>query len=80
MRDDGFVGLPRSQKHRTTIPGGKDAQHAAELLDRDFTATAPNHRLRAGRCTRLKILPCSPQLSRRHCGGATITATASKKI
>lgn len=41
MRDEGLSGVVRGRKHRTTIPG-KDARRAPDLLDRDFTAAAPN--------------------------------------
>lgn len=34
-------GIRRSRKHRTTIPG-KDGRRAGDLLNRDFTAAAPN--------------------------------------
>lgn len=40
MRDDGLSGITRGRKHRTTIPG-RDAARAADLLDRDVTASAP---------------------------------------
>jgi putative transposase len=43
MRDEGLSGIVRVRKHRTTIPGGKDARQAPDLLDRDFSAPAPNH-------------------------------------
>src|SRR5689334_9374722 len=42
MRDEGLSGVIRGRKHQTTIAGGKDARRAADLLDRDFTAEAPN--------------------------------------
>ena len=41
MRDEGLSGVIRGRRHRTTIPG-KDARRAPDLLDRDFTAAAPN--------------------------------------
>ncbi|MDX1876183.1 IS3 family transposase [Mycolicibacterium sp. 120266] len=41
MRDEGLSGVVRGRKHRTTIPG-KEARRAPDLLDRDFTAAAPN--------------------------------------
>ncbi len=44
MRDEGLSGVIRGRKHRTTIPGGRDAQRAPDLLDRDFTAAAPNRK------------------------------------
>ncbi|MGM5068983.1 IS3 family transposase [Rhodococcus qingshengii] len=42
MRDEGLNGVVRGRQHRTTIPGGKDSRRAPDLLDRDFTAEAPN--------------------------------------
>jgi putative transposase len=42
MRDEGMSGVIRGRKHRTTIPGGKDSRRAPNLLDRDFSAAAPN--------------------------------------
>ena len=42
MRDEGLNGVDRGRQHRTTIPGGKDSRRAPDLLDRDFTADAPN--------------------------------------
>lgn len=44
MRDEGLSGVVRGRKHRTTIPGGKDARRAPDLLDRDFTVPAPNRK------------------------------------
>ncbi len=44
MRDEGLSGVIRGRRHRTTIPGGKDARRAPDLLDRDFTAAAPNRK------------------------------------
>lgn len=41
MRDLGMNGVRRGRKHRTTIPA-KDGKRAGDLLDRDFTAEAPN--------------------------------------
>ncbi len=41
MRDLGLNGVRRGKKNRTTIPS-PDAQRPADLLERDFTATAPN--------------------------------------
>jgi putative transposase len=43
MRDEGLSGVVRGRRHRTTIPG-KDARRAPDLLDRDFTAAAPNRK------------------------------------
>ena len=44
MRDEGLSGIMRGRKHRTTMPGGKDGRRAGDLLDRDFTAPAPNRK------------------------------------
>ncbi|MGY4543955.1 hypothetical protein ACVWY0_003898 [Arthrobacter sp. UYNi723] len=41
MREEGMNGLIRGRKTRTTIPG-KDGRRARDLLNRDFTAPAPN--------------------------------------
>ncbi|WP_458781236.1 IS3 family transposase [Arthrobacter sp. D3-16] len=41
MREEGMNGLIRGRKTRTTIPG-KDGRRAGDLLNRDFTAPAPN--------------------------------------
>jgi putative transposase len=41
MRDEGMNGLVRGRKTRTTIPG-KDGRRAGDLLNRNFTAPAPN--------------------------------------
>ena len=41
MRTLGLNGIRRGKGVRTTIPG-KDGRRAGDLLDRDFTATAPN--------------------------------------
>jgi hypothetical protein len=41
MRTLGLVGLRRDKGTRTTIPA-KDGTRAGDLLDRDFTAQAPN--------------------------------------
>ena len=41
MRDEGMNGLMRGRKTRTTIPG-KDCKRAGDLLNRDFSASAPN--------------------------------------
>jgi transposase InsO family protein len=41
MRSLGLVGIRRSKKLRTTSPAA-DGKRAADLLDRDFTAPAPN--------------------------------------
>lgn len=42
MRQLGMNGVVRAKDHRTTVPG-KDGQRAGDLLDRDFSAPAPNH-------------------------------------
>jgi hypothetical protein len=44
MRDENLAGVIRGCRHRTTIPGGKDARRAPDLLDRDFSAEAPNRK------------------------------------
>jgi putative transposase len=44
MRDEGLSGVIRGRQHRTTIPGGAQSQRAPDLLDRDFTAAAPNRK------------------------------------
>ncbi|MGI8559124.1 MAG: IS3 family transposase [Solirubrobacteraceae bacterium] len=41
MRHAGLQGAIRGRKHCTTFPNGKDAR-AADLVDRDFTAPAPD--------------------------------------
>lgn len=41
MRDLGMNGVNRAKAPRTTVPG-KDGTRAGDLLDRDFTAPAPN--------------------------------------
>jgi putative transposase len=43
MRELGLCGVRRGRKIRTTTPG-KDGQRAGDLLNRDFTAPAPNRR------------------------------------
>jgi putative transposase len=43
MRDEGLSGVVRGRRHRTTIPG-KVARRAPDLLDRNFTAAAPNRK------------------------------------
>lgn len=43
MRDLGLNGVRRGKGVRTTVPA-KDGHRAADLLDRDFTAPAPNTR------------------------------------
>ena len=44
MGDEGLSGVVRGRKHRITVPGGKDSRRAPDLLDRDFTAAAPNRK------------------------------------
>jgi transposase InsO family protein len=44
MRDEGLSGIVRGTKHRTTIAGGADSRRPRDLLDRDFTASAPNRK------------------------------------
>ena len=41
MRSLGLQGIRRGKQARTTIPG-KDGRRAGDLLDRNFTAAAPN--------------------------------------
>jgi putative transposase len=41
MRSLGLEGIVRAKKLRTTIPGA-DGKRAGDLLNRDFTAPAPN--------------------------------------
>ena len=41
MRTLGLEGIRRAKKLRTTIPGA-DGKRAGDLLNRDFTASAPN--------------------------------------
>lgn len=41
MRALGLTGVRRGKSARTTVPG-KDGRRAGDLLDRDFTAPAPN--------------------------------------
>ncbi len=42
MRQEGMNGLVRGRKTRTTTVPGKDGRRAGDLLNRDFTAPAPN--------------------------------------
>ncbi|SDE50234.1 Integrase core domain-containing protein [Rhodococcus tukisamuensis] len=44
MSDEGLSSIVRGRRHRTTIPGGKNSRRAPDLLDRDFTAEAPNRK------------------------------------
>src|SRR5881409_2269613 len=41
---EGMCGLVRGGKHRTTIPADQGGRRAPDLLDRDFTAAAPNRK------------------------------------
>src|SRR3954462_12267310 len=43
MAELGMKGLVRGRKTRTTVPGGKDARRAGDLLNRQFSAPRPNH-------------------------------------
>ena len=43
MRELGLQGVRRGKKIRTTVPG-RDGHRAGDLLNRDFTAPAPNRR------------------------------------
>ena len=53
MRQHGLVGKLRGTKKRTTTPDEAAAEKARDLLQRDFTATAPN-RKRVGDITYLR--------------------------
>ncbi len=44
MRASGLVGVVRGRIKRTTVPAGDAAGRPADLLNRDFTAEAPNRR------------------------------------
>lgn len=44
MRDEGLSGVIRGRKHRTTIAAEGECRRAPDLLDRDFTAAAPNRK------------------------------------
>lgn len=44
MRQNAIQGKLRGRKHRTTIPDEAALEHARDLLQRDFTATAPNEK------------------------------------
>lgn len=43
MGDEGLSGIIRGRRHRTTIRA-MDARRAPDLLDRDFSAEAPNRK------------------------------------
>ncbi len=42
MRDLGIKGAVRGKRHRTTIPGDDTAARPADLVERQFSASAPN--------------------------------------
>ena len=42
MRDLGIRGRARGSKHRTTIPAADESARPADLVNRNFNATAPN--------------------------------------
>lgn len=44
MRQEGLEGVRRGMKKRTTIPDEAAVERARDLLQRDFTATAPNEK------------------------------------
>jgi putative transposase len=44
MRQEGLEGVRRGKKRRTTIPDEQAAERARDLLQRDFSATAPNEK------------------------------------
>jgi transposase InsO family protein len=44
MRDERLSGVIRGRKHRTTIAAKGECRRAPDLLDRDFTAAAPNRK------------------------------------
>ncbi len=44
MRQEGLEGVRRGKKRRTTIPDERAVERARDLLQRDFTATAPNEK------------------------------------
>jgi putative transposase len=44
MRQEGLEGVRRGKKRRTTIPDEAALERARDLLQRDFTATAPNEK------------------------------------
>ena len=77
MRTLGLTGVRRDKGIRTTIPA-KDGIRAGDLLDRDFTATAPNRtwvtdftyvqdlgRVRLRRVHRRRLRPADRGLARR---------------
>jgi transposase InsO family protein len=47
MRQHGIEGKLRSRKRRTTIPDEASVERARDLLQRDFTAQAPNEKWKA---------------------------------
>jgi len=42
MRQEGLKGVVRGKRHRTTIPDNTGTERPADLVDRQFTADAPN--------------------------------------
>ena len=42
MRQDGLQGVVRGKKRRTTIPAGSGSERPRDLVERDFSAQAPN--------------------------------------
>ena len=44
MRKEGLEGVRRGKRKRTTIPDEAAAERSRDLLQRDFTATAPNEK------------------------------------
>jgi transposase InsO family protein len=44
MRPEGLEGVRRGKKHRTTIPDEAALERTRDLLQRDFTAAAPNEK------------------------------------
>jgi putative transposase len=44
MRAEGLEGVRRGRKCRTTIPDEQAAEQTRDLLQRDFTASAPNEK------------------------------------
>jgi putative transposase len=44
MRANGWEGVSRGRKPRTTVPGDAPSERPEDLLDRDFTASRPNEK------------------------------------
>jgi transposase InsO family protein len=42
MREQNLTGAVRGRRHRTTVPAERNAARAPDLVERDFTADAPN--------------------------------------